>query len=283
MSVLFKAEASAWTPAAVQIQQVWVDPHAGRGYGARGMRDLCRLLLDATPFVTLFVRTENAPAIALYESIGMRPRRPLPLAALLSAHGDPRAPRRERVQRPRRPERRPRVPGGAHAARSRAGAGARRRAPRAPIDLFVTSEFERASPDRRRGTRGPGPAAARGAGAERPAATAPSRASCSTTTAAGPPARRPRAVPGARRREPLRDRRALRRAPSASCSTGRRRRSWSSAIRCPSRTRSAAREGARPERAFRSAEYATPYRVHARASSSARASVLEAGSPTPTW
>lgn len=71
--VLFKAEASAWTPAAVQIQQVWVDPKVrGRGYGARGMRDLCRRLLAVTPVVTLFVRTENAPAIALYESIGMR-------------------------------------------------------------------------------------------------------------------------------------------------------------------------------------------------------------------
>ena len=35
------------------------------------MRDLCRLLLGVTPSVTLFVRTENAPAIALYESIGM--------------------------------------------------------------------------------------------------------------------------------------------------------------------------------------------------------------------
>jgi hypothetical protein len=71
--ILFKAEASAWTPAAVQIQQVWVDPTVrGRGYGARGMRDLCRLLLATTPFVTLFVRTENAAAIALYESIGMR-------------------------------------------------------------------------------------------------------------------------------------------------------------------------------------------------------------------
>ena len=36
------------------------------------MRDLCRLLLETTPTVTLFVRTENRPAIALYESIGMR-------------------------------------------------------------------------------------------------------------------------------------------------------------------------------------------------------------------
>ena len=71
--MLFKAEASAWTPQAVQIQQVWVDPEArGRGYGARGLRDLCRLLLETTPNVTLFVRSENAPAIALYEAVGMR-------------------------------------------------------------------------------------------------------------------------------------------------------------------------------------------------------------------
>jgi len=71
--VLFKAEVSAWTPQAVQIQQVWVDPTVrGRGFGARGMRDLCRLLLARTPTVTLFVRRENGAAIALYESIGMQ-------------------------------------------------------------------------------------------------------------------------------------------------------------------------------------------------------------------
>ncbi len=71
--VCFKAEASAWTQGAVQLQQVWVDPVArGRGYGSRGLRDLCRLLLETTPAVTLFVRTDNAPAIALYESVGMQ-------------------------------------------------------------------------------------------------------------------------------------------------------------------------------------------------------------------
>jgi len=71
--VRFKAEASAWTPEVVQVQQVWVDPQVrGRGYGRRGMRDLCRLLLASTPTVTLFVRTENLPAIHLYESVGMR-------------------------------------------------------------------------------------------------------------------------------------------------------------------------------------------------------------------
>jgi ribosomal protein S18 acetylase RimI-like enzyme len=71
--VLFKAEASAWTGEAVQLQQVWVDPEArGRGYGSRGLADLIRLLLPTTPAVTLFVRAENAPAIALYEAVGMR-------------------------------------------------------------------------------------------------------------------------------------------------------------------------------------------------------------------
>jgi uncharacterized protein len=71
--ILFKAEASAWTPSAVQLQQVWVDPDLrGRGYGKRGLADLCRLLLETTPVVCLFVRPENVPAIALYDSIGMR-------------------------------------------------------------------------------------------------------------------------------------------------------------------------------------------------------------------
>jgi ribosomal protein S18 acetylase RimI-like enzyme len=72
-TILFKAEASAWTPSAVQLQQVWVDPQVrGRGYAQRGMRDLCRLLLERVPAVCLFVRAENAPAIRVYENVGMR-------------------------------------------------------------------------------------------------------------------------------------------------------------------------------------------------------------------
>src|SRR5207247_2379508 len=72
-TILFKAEASAWTPSAVQIQQVWVDPSVrNRKYAQRGMRDLCRLLLERVPIVCLFVRAENAPAIRVYAAIGMR-------------------------------------------------------------------------------------------------------------------------------------------------------------------------------------------------------------------
>jgi RimJ/RimL family protein N-acetyltransferase len=71
-TILFKAEASAWTPDAVQLQQVWVDPPARRhGYAARALSDLCRLLLEQVPTVCLFVRADNEPAIRLYEAIGM--------------------------------------------------------------------------------------------------------------------------------------------------------------------------------------------------------------------
>ncbi len=71
--ILFKAEASAWTPNAVQLQQVWVDPEVrNRGYAKRGLADLCRLLLEEAPAVCLFARHENAPAIHVYEAIGMR-------------------------------------------------------------------------------------------------------------------------------------------------------------------------------------------------------------------
>jgi ribosomal protein S18 acetylase RimI-like enzyme len=71
--IAFKAEASARTPTAVQLQQVWVDPELrNRGYAKRAMRDLCRGLLQHVPAVCLFVRPENAPAIRVYESIGMK-------------------------------------------------------------------------------------------------------------------------------------------------------------------------------------------------------------------
>ena len=72
-TILFKAEASAWTPSAIQVQQVWVDPEVrGRGNAQRGMRDLVRLLLERVPRVCLFVRAENGTAIRVYEAIGMQ-------------------------------------------------------------------------------------------------------------------------------------------------------------------------------------------------------------------
>ncbi len=71
-TILFKAEASAWTPHAVQLQQVWVDPEVrNQGYGRRGLSDLIRLLLERVPRVCLFVRADNPAAIRLYERVGM--------------------------------------------------------------------------------------------------------------------------------------------------------------------------------------------------------------------
>jgi uncharacterized protein len=71
--ICFKAEASAWTPSAVQLQQVWVDPRVrNRGYAKRAMCDLSRMLLAKVPAVCLFVRPENDQAIRVYEGIGMR-------------------------------------------------------------------------------------------------------------------------------------------------------------------------------------------------------------------
>jgi ribosomal protein S18 acetylase RimI-like enzyme len=71
-AIRFKAEASAWTPSAVQLQQVWVDPPVRRrGYAERALRDLIGLLLAEVPAVCLFVRAENTPAIRLYETVGM--------------------------------------------------------------------------------------------------------------------------------------------------------------------------------------------------------------------
>lgn len=70
--VLFKAEASAWTPEAVQLQQVWTDPGArGAGNATRGLQDLIRLLLARAPRVCLFVRADNGAAIGLYDKVGM--------------------------------------------------------------------------------------------------------------------------------------------------------------------------------------------------------------------
>jgi hypothetical protein len=70
--ILFKAEASAWTPSAVQLQQVWTDPEArGRGHASAALRDLFRLLLERVPSVCLFVRADNEAAIGLYEKVGM--------------------------------------------------------------------------------------------------------------------------------------------------------------------------------------------------------------------
>ena len=70
--IRFKAEASAWTPRRCSCSRCGpIRRPAGRASRGRALRDLIRLLLERTPTVCLFVRAENAPAIRLYESVGM--------------------------------------------------------------------------------------------------------------------------------------------------------------------------------------------------------------------
>lgn len=71
--VAFKAECSAVTPEAIQLQGVWTSPELrGRGIGTRSMAALCRQLLADTGAVTLFVNDFNQPAIRVYERVGFR-------------------------------------------------------------------------------------------------------------------------------------------------------------------------------------------------------------------
>ena len=84
-AVLFKAEASAWTPMVVQVQQVWVDPGAARA-GVRSPRPAGSLPAAARlGAVRHPVRAHRERAGARPLRLGRHgPRRPLPLAALLA-------------------------------------------------------------------------------------------------------------------------------------------------------------------------------------------------------
>ncbi|MGH7611307.1 MAG: GNAT family N-acetyltransferase, partial [Candidatus Dormibacteria bacterium] len=69
--VVFKAECSAVTAEAVQIQGVWTDPALrGEGRATRAMAELCHSLLKDTGTVTLFVNDFNLTAIHVYERVG---------------------------------------------------------------------------------------------------------------------------------------------------------------------------------------------------------------------
>lgn len=72
--VVFKAEIGAATPAACQIQGVWVAPeHRGRGFSVTGMAAVLRYALaDVAPLVSLYVNDFNTPARASYRRVGFR-------------------------------------------------------------------------------------------------------------------------------------------------------------------------------------------------------------------
>ncbi|GAA3487964.1 GNAT family N-acetyltransferase [Streptomyces cremeus] len=72
--VVFKAEIGAATPAACQIQGVWVAPeHRGKGLSVTGMAAVLRYALaDVAPVVSLYVNDFNTPARASYRRVGFR-------------------------------------------------------------------------------------------------------------------------------------------------------------------------------------------------------------------
>ena len=71
--IRFKAEASAWTPAAVQLQQVWTDPPArGQGYaGARCATSSASCSRGRRRCASSCAR-RTGPRSRLYESVGMQ-------------------------------------------------------------------------------------------------------------------------------------------------------------------------------------------------------------------
>jgi ribosomal protein S18 acetylase RimI-like enzyme len=71
--IIFKAELSAWTHNAVQIQGVWTHPaYRSRGIGRIGLAAVCASLLSEVAMCTLYVNHYNRAALALYERLGFR-------------------------------------------------------------------------------------------------------------------------------------------------------------------------------------------------------------------
>jgi len=70
--VVFKAEVACATPAACQIQGVWVDPERrGEGLCTRGMATVVDIALrEIAPTVALYVNAHNVAARTAYERVG---------------------------------------------------------------------------------------------------------------------------------------------------------------------------------------------------------------------
>jgi hypothetical protein len=71
--LLFKANLSAVTPEAAQVEGVFTPPdRRGQGYATRGLHELCRRTLEQTRTVCLYVNDANAHALRLYERVGFK-------------------------------------------------------------------------------------------------------------------------------------------------------------------------------------------------------------------
>jgi uncharacterized protein len=72
--VVFKAEIACATPAACQVQGVWVDPERrNEGLCTRGMAAVVDIALrEIAPTVALYVNAHNLPARTAYERVGFK-------------------------------------------------------------------------------------------------------------------------------------------------------------------------------------------------------------------
>jgi predicted GNAT family acetyltransferase len=70
--VTFKAELGSVTPAAVQVQGVWVDPVCrGYGFAVGGMAAVVEYVrAEVAPVVSLYVNGFNHRAVHVYEKVG---------------------------------------------------------------------------------------------------------------------------------------------------------------------------------------------------------------------
>jgi GNAT superfamily N-acetyltransferase len=72
--VVFKAELSAWTQEAVQVQGVYTAPEVrNRGIATAGLAAVCRDALEQVPACTLYVNHYNAAARTVYARLGFEP------------------------------------------------------------------------------------------------------------------------------------------------------------------------------------------------------------------
>lgn len=69
--VVFKAELSAWTPEAVQLQGVFTAPgRRAQGIGTAGLAGVCAHIFREVPVCSLYVNAYNHAALRLYARLG---------------------------------------------------------------------------------------------------------------------------------------------------------------------------------------------------------------------
>lgn len=79
--IRFKVDLGTLCVHGAQLEGVYTVPEArGQGVATRALAALCGQLLETLPRVTLHVREDNTPAVALYERLGFRRSKPFRIA-----------------------------------------------------------------------------------------------------------------------------------------------------------------------------------------------------------